>query len=130
MTKVKSWSSVFGVSFRILPSADAMGSAAKLVKTRAQSLWSRVSAELPGRLLQLFALPYNRALKRNTIDAIDAIIKTSDEDTYQKDALVRRFLRFKINEIKYVQVAVSSLPLLFIFLSQKEESLLTSRLLH
>lgn len=57
-------------------------------------------------LLRISAFPYYFALQRNTLDAVDAIGNAEDPD--ERDVLVRRFLRFEINDIKYVQVAVSA----------------------
>ena len=65
--------------------------------------------------LLFFAFPYYAALELNTLGPIEEIIK--ENDTKRQDALVKRFVRSKINESRYVQVAVrkaSSLHMTFL----------------
>ena len=64
-----------------------------------------IFTRLLGVLLPICAFPYYSALRRNTLDAVEAIF--DEHDPSMRNDLVCRFLRFKINESKYVQVAVS-----------------------
>lgn len=89
------------------------------MKYPGQTMLQRVMAwtiqHAPHLLLRLCTFPYYNALRRNTLDAVQAIDdvgeteqgKTEQEKTEQKRNLARRFILFKINESKYVQVAVS-----------------------
>ena len=79
-----------------------------LSETYVKAKWTELLINLPNTILRVPTFFYYNALKRNTLDAIQAINDELDPD--RKDALIYRFLRFKINESKYVQVAVSGTP--------------------
>ena len=53
--------------------------------------------------------PYYKAFQRNTISLLRCIPKESNPQI--QDTLVRRFFHVKVNESKYVQVAVRKFPL-------------------
>lgn len=52
--------------------------------------------------------PYYKAFQRNTVSLLRTIPKESNSQ--KQDTLVRRFFHVKVNESKYVQVAVSKFP--------------------
>ena len=79
----------------------------KLVSKRALIYLNQVLDITPHILIRISTFLYYNALKRNTLDSIEAINSTNNPD--KKGVLVRRFLRFKSNEAKYVQVAVSKI---------------------
>ena len=89
------------------PSKATMREPDKLVSKRALIYLNQVLDITPHILLRISTFPYYNALKRNTLDSIEAINNTNNPD--KKGVLVRRFLRFKSNEAKYVQVAVSKI---------------------
>ena len=68
-------------------------------------MWAESLVHFPNMLLQIPTFFYYKALKRNTLDAIQAISDEPDAD--RRNELTYQFLRFKIAESKYVQVAVS-----------------------
>ena len=80
------------------------------------STWSRYVIDPLNALLKrvsnfsllFLAFPYHAALKLNTLDPIEEII--NENDIGRQDALVKRFVRSKSNESRYVQVAVSKAP--------------------
>lgn len=57
-------------------------------------------------LLLLLTYFYYKSFQRNTVQAIDGIINRAD-DSSQLKSRIHRFTKFKVNESKYVQVAVS-----------------------
>lgn len=83
-----------------------------MIRTSTPSLRARMLDSLNnlvGRiadiLILISTLLYHNALERNTLNPISDIRKEQDA-TRRKD-LISHFLAFKINESKYVQVAVS-----------------------
>ena len=79
------------------------GGEAMLQRVKARTI--RAIDHVPDLLLHLCTFPYYHALRRNTLDAVQEIEDSGDAQ--HKRSLTRRFLLFKINESKYVQVAVS-----------------------
>lgn len=72
---------------------------------RAQAAFKNAITSLLSLLLPILIFPYYSAFMRNTLNAIDAI--RDEPDPSVKNDLIHRFIQFKINESKYVQVAVS-----------------------
>ena len=72
---------------------------------RAQAAFKNASISLLSLSLPILTFPYYSAFMRNTLNAIDAI--RDEPDPSVKNDLIHRFIQFKINESKYVQVAVS-----------------------
>ena len=68
-------------------------------------------------LLHVFAFPYYAALRSNTLDVVEKINKENNRTA--QDKLVKRFVQSRINESKYVQVAVSKAFLLMESFSQR-----------
>ncbi|KAL8874769.1 MAG: hypothetical protein Q9198_006781 [Flavoplaca austrocitrina] len=82
-----------------------MKSHGKQILQRVKAGAIRALGHAPHLLLQLCTLPYYHALRRNTLDAVQAIEDSGDLG--QRRSLTRRFILFKINESRYVQIAVS-----------------------
>lgn len=82
------------------------------MKRRHERIWSRYIidhlsnflSQALNLLLHIVAFPYYTALKFNTLNLIEDII--NENETQRRNALVKRFVRSKLNESKYVQVAI------------------------